>query len=104
VLLAIVIGLRVVQRCPGLIDLFEARAIAARSFFFETRLLEKSESSFRGLSNIEQRADSRNGILSHCRPALKTCAVIDGVALAPVRRKHDASTATAVVHRSARGD
>jgi len=27
VLLAIVIGLRVVQRCPGLIDLFEARAI-----------------------------------------------------------------------------
>jgi hypothetical protein len=41
------------------------------------------------LSNIEQRADSRNGILSRYRSALKTCAVIEGVALTPVRRKHD---------------
>jgi hypothetical protein len=33
-----------------------------------------------------------------------TFAVIEGVALTPVRRKHDAPTSTAVVHRSARGD
>jgi hypothetical protein len=37
------------------------------------------------MSNIEQRADSRNGILSRYRSALRTCAVIDGVAPAPVR-------------------
>jgi hypothetical protein len=40
------------------------------------------------LSNIEQQADSRNGILSHHRPTLMTCAVIESAALTPVRRKH----------------
>jgi hypothetical protein len=94
-------------RCPSpgrfLPDL-DRPAKAARSFFLENRLLEKSESRFRRLSNFEQRADSRNGILSRHRSALRACAVIKSVALTPVRRKHDAPTSTAVVHRSARGD
>ena len=78
----------------------ESRAV----LFLGKQIVGKSESSFRRLSNIEQRGDSRNGILSHYRSALRPCAVIESVALTPVRRKHDAPTSTAVVHRSARGD
>ena len=78
----------------------ESRAV----LFLGKQIAGKTESRFRRLSNIEQRADGRNGILSHYRSALRTCAAIESAALAPVRRKHHAPTSTAVVHRSGRGD
>jgi hypothetical protein len=94
-------------RCPSpgpFLPELDRRRKPRGPFSWKTDCQKKSESRFRRLSNIEQRADSRNGILSRYRSALRTCAVIESVALTPVRRKHDAPTSTAVVHRSARGD